>query len=229
MTTLRVAVSDYLGKALLVPVVRGLLDRGGAAPLRDRHHPLAGGASAWSGGARWNSRIVTAPRAPRGLEEQHLFDQPFVWVGPRRRGLGRTPLERRLPREPLLRLAPRARAAAARRLSRARARPGAVDDRGTQRLPDAVLRLGRPRDRSRARAGPRRGAARAGGHRAGPVPSQPVKLVSRPSARRSAVAALFAAEVRRRGPAGGRPAGPAAAALTRLSVCLSCTSSVPGA
>src|SRR5205085_7852846 len=32
ITTLRVAVSDYLGKALLVPVVRGLLDR--QAPLR---------------------------------------------------------------------------------------------------------------------------------------------------------------------------------------------------
>src|SRR5207245_7606183 len=41
---------------------------------------------------------------PRGLEERHLFDQPFLWVGPRR-GRDRTPLTERLRREPVLRLA----------------------------------------------------------------------------------------------------------------------------
>jgi DNA-binding transcriptional LysR family regulator len=104
MTTLRVAVSDYLGKALLVPVVRGLLDRG--APLRfEIATTHSREAIRLVGRGEVEFGIVTAPETPRGLEELHLFDQPFVWVGPRRRGLGRTPLERRLPREPLLRLA----------------------------------------------------------------------------------------------------------------------------
>src|SRR6266566_2578739 len=48
--------------------------------------------------------VVTGQETPRGLEERHLFDQPFVWVGPRR-GRDRTPLTERLRREPVLRLA----------------------------------------------------------------------------------------------------------------------------
>jgi DNA-binding transcriptional LysR family regulator len=48
--------------------------------------------------------VVTGQETPRGLEEQHLFDQPFVWVGPRRRR-DRTPLTDRLRHEPVLRLA----------------------------------------------------------------------------------------------------------------------------
>src|SRR4029450_719443 len=91
MTTLRVAVSDYLGKALLVPVVRGLLDRG--APLRfEIATTHSREAIRLVGRGEVEFGIVTAPETPRGLEEQHLFDQPFVWVGPPRRGLGRAPL-----------------------------------------------------------------------------------------------------------------------------------------
>jgi DNA-binding transcriptional LysR family regulator len=48
--------------------------------------------------------VVTGQEAPRGIEERHLFDQPFVWVGPKR-GRDRTPLTERLRREPVLRLA----------------------------------------------------------------------------------------------------------------------------
>jgi DNA-binding transcriptional LysR family regulator len=49
--------------------------------------------------------VVTGQDAPRGLETQHLFDQPFAWVGPRRGRRDREPLAERLRREPVLRLA----------------------------------------------------------------------------------------------------------------------------
>ena len=45
--TLRVAASDYLGKGLLAPVLRDLLDGRAAASLRDRHHALARRPCAW--------------------------------------------------------------------------------------------------------------------------------------------------------------------------------------
>src|SRR4029450_3566253 len=48
--------------------------------------------------------VVTGQETPRGLEERHLFDQPFFWVGPRRRE-ERAPLTERLRVEPVLRLA----------------------------------------------------------------------------------------------------------------------------
>ncbi len=48
--------------------------------------------------------MVTGQETPRGLEDRHLFDQPFVWVGPLRRR-ERAPLTERLRREPVLRLA----------------------------------------------------------------------------------------------------------------------------
>jgi len=47
--------------------------------------------------------IVTGLDTPRALEDRHLFDQPFFWVGPRRGR--REPLTERLRREPVLRLA----------------------------------------------------------------------------------------------------------------------------
>ena len=49
--------------------------------------------------------VVTGQEIPRGLEERHLFDQAFVWVGPRRGRRDRAPLTERLAREPVLRLA----------------------------------------------------------------------------------------------------------------------------
>src|SRR5262245_7296505 len=104
ITTLRVAVSDYLGKGLLVPVVRRLLDRG--APLRFEivtAHSREGVRLVSRGEVEF--AVVTAAETARGLEEQHLFDQPFVWVAPRRGRHARSPLVERLKREPLLRLA----------------------------------------------------------------------------------------------------------------------------
>jgi DNA-binding transcriptional LysR family regulator len=49
--------------------------------------------------------VVTGQETPRGLEEQHLFEQPFAWVGPRRGRRDGAPLTDRIGREPILRLA----------------------------------------------------------------------------------------------------------------------------
>ena len=195
MTTLRVAVSDYLGKALLVPVVRGLLDRG--APLRfEIATTHSREAIRLVGRGEVEFGIVTAPETPRGLEERHLFDQPFVWVGPRRRGLGRTPLERRLPGEPLLRLAAESHG---RRLLDEYLERERVRVLSTIEVTSVSLML------SYVSGGLGIGLAPALALDEVPlgrvviepahVPPQPVKLVSRPSARRSAIAAQFAAEV----------------------------------
>jgi DNA-binding transcriptional LysR family regulator len=102
-TTLRVAASDYLGKGLLAPVLRDLLD--GEPPVRFEivtTHSRASVRLVAEGDV--DLAVVTGQEAPRGLEERHLFDQPFVWVGPRR-GRDRTPLTERVRREPVLRLA----------------------------------------------------------------------------------------------------------------------------
>lgn len=203
MTTLRVAVSDYLGKALLVPVVRGLLDRG--APLRfEIATTHSREAIRLVGRGEVEFGIVTAPETPRGLEEQHLFDQPFVWVGPRRRGLGRTSLERRLPREPLLRLAPESHG---RRLLDEYLERERVRVLSTIEVPSVSLMLSYVLGGLGIGLAPALALAEVPRGRVviepAHVPSQPVKLVSRPSARRSAVATQFAAEVT----AEGRRAG----------------------
>ena len=101
-TTLRVAASDYLGKGLLAPVLGDLLDED--PPVRFElvtTHSTASVRLVASGDV--DLAVVTGQETPRGLEERHLFDQPFVWVGPRRRD--RVPLTERLRREPILRLA----------------------------------------------------------------------------------------------------------------------------
>ncbi len=102
-TTLRVAASDYLGKGLLAPVLRDLLDED--PPVRFEivtTHSRAGVRLVVTGDV--DLAVVTGQETPRGLEDRHLFDQPFVWVGPRR-GRDRAPLTERLRREPVLRLA----------------------------------------------------------------------------------------------------------------------------
>jgi DNA-binding transcriptional LysR family regulator len=102
--TLRVAVSDYLGKGLLAPVLRDLLDE--EPPVRfeivTTHSRYAVRLVA---GGEVDLAVVTGQETPRGLEDRHLFDQPFVWVGPRRGRRDRAPLTERLRREPVLRLA----------------------------------------------------------------------------------------------------------------------------
>ena len=107
-TTLRVAASDYLGKALLAPVLRDLLDE--EPPVRFEivtTHSRAGVRLVAAGDV--DLAVVTGQETPRWLEDRHLFDQPFVWVGPRRSGrrdrVPRASLEERLTREPVLRLA----------------------------------------------------------------------------------------------------------------------------
>jgi DNA-binding transcriptional LysR family regulator len=100
--TLRVAVSDYLGRALLVPVLREMLEE--QAPLRfEIATTHSREAVRLVGLGEVDCAVVTGQDAPRGIEARRLFEQPFVWVGPRR-GRGRTPLTERLTREPLLRL-----------------------------------------------------------------------------------------------------------------------------
>ena len=101
--TLRVAVSDYLGKGLLAPVLRDLLEE--EPPVRFEivtAHSRAGVRLVVAGDV--DLAIVTGQEIPRGLEERHLFNQPFVWVGPRH-GRDKTALAERLRREPVLRLA----------------------------------------------------------------------------------------------------------------------------
>ncbi|MGH7395976.1 MAG: LysR family transcriptional regulator, partial [Candidatus Rokuibacteriota bacterium] len=100
--TLRVAVSDYLGRALLVPVLRELLED--QAPLRfEIATTHSREAVRLVGLGEVDCAVVTGQDIPRGLEAQRLFDQPFVWIGPRG-ARGRAPLTARLTCEPLLRL-----------------------------------------------------------------------------------------------------------------------------
>jgi DNA-binding transcriptional LysR family regulator len=102
-TTLRLAASDYLGKGLLAPVLRDLLDDD--PPVRFEivtTHSRAGVRLVVAGDV--DLAIVTGQETPRGLEDRHLFDQPFVWVGPRRGRRDGAPLTERLRKEPVLRL-----------------------------------------------------------------------------------------------------------------------------
>jgi DNA-binding transcriptional LysR family regulator len=103
-TTLRIAASDYLGKALMAPALRALIEA--EPPVRFEivtTHSRAG--LRLVAGGEVDLAVVTGQETPRGLEARHLFDQSFVWVAPRRAGRRRSPLVERLRREPVLRLA----------------------------------------------------------------------------------------------------------------------------
>ncbi|WP_437288224.1 LysR family transcriptional regulator [Sorangium sp. So ce406] len=103
-TTLRLAASDYLGKGLLVPVIRQMLEQ--RAPVR-----FAITTANSVDAARWVERgevdlgLASASSAGGDLVKQPLFVQPFLWVGPRLKGKPPA-LRERLRHEPLLRLAP---------------------------------------------------------------------------------------------------------------------------
>jgi DNA-binding transcriptional LysR family regulator len=106
-TVLRVAASDYLGRRLLLPVLRRLLAEG--VPLRfeiTTAHSSAARRAVETGEA--DLAVVTASdtdAAKDGLREEMLCEQAFYWVGPKhpsRRGL-----VQRIATEPLLRLSAR--------------------------------------------------------------------------------------------------------------------------
>ncbi len=102
LTTLRIAASDYLGEALLLPVMRTLFAE--RAPLRfEITTTNSVEAGRLVGEGQVDVGLASASREP-GPDEVLLLRQRFCWVGPRRRGAG--PVTSRLGREPLLRLAP---------------------------------------------------------------------------------------------------------------------------
>jgi DNA-binding transcriptional LysR family regulator len=98
LATLRVAASDYLGEALLLPVLRRLFAEG--APLRFEITTTNSiEAARLVGGGQVDVAMVSTDRAI-GPDEIRLCAQRFHWVGPK----SRQPIKARLAREPLLRL-----------------------------------------------------------------------------------------------------------------------------
>jgi DNA-binding transcriptional LysR family regulator len=191
--TLRVAASDYLGKGLLAPVLRDLLDED--PPLRFEivtTHSRAGVRLVQSGDV--DLAVVTGLETPRGLEEQHLFDQPFVWVGPRRGRRDRAPLRERLRREPVLRLAAesRGRALLDQYLAEERIRPVSTID-----VPSVSLLLAYVSGGLGVGLVPALALAEAPTDRVvsepARVPALPVALVWRPAARRQPALARLTA------------------------------------
>jgi DNA-binding transcriptional LysR family regulator len=101
VTTLRIAASDYLGEALLLPVMRRLFQE--HVPLRFEITTTNSAAAArLVGQGQVDLGIVTTDREP-SADDIPLLRQPFCWVAPRRRK-SRTGVIARLGREPLLRL-----------------------------------------------------------------------------------------------------------------------------
>ena len=185
VTTLRIAASDYLGEALLLPVLRRLFAEG--APLRfeiTTTNSIEAGRLASAG--QVDVAVVSTDRALTADETQ-LCTQRFFWVAPR--ALEEASL--RAHSRP-----PRSRAAAApaswqpgaphpRRVPRPPAPAPPVDDRSPQRFAAAVVRppgsgrgIGpRPGARTRRPPPPR--------HRAADVPPIDVRLACRPTLKRT--------------------------------------------
>ena len=102
VTTLRVAASDYLGEALLLPVLRRLFAEG--APLRfeiTTTNSIEAGRLAADG--QVDVAMISTDR-PLGPDETRLCAQQFFWIAPRGTGRKHEPIRARLGREPLLRL-----------------------------------------------------------------------------------------------------------------------------
>jgi len=102
VTPVRVAVSDYLGKALLIPVLKDLA----SAPVRfeiTTAHSIEAVRLVETGEA--DVGVVTTSRSRSELQTRELFVQPFFWVAPARKGVSQR-IEDRLQSEPVLRLAP---------------------------------------------------------------------------------------------------------------------------
>src|SRR5437762_129338 len=105
VTTLRIAASDYLGEALLLPVMRGLFAE--KVPLRFEITTTNSAAAArLVGQAQVDMSIISSDRDATA-EETPLLRQPFCWVAPRRRRAhARASVTARLAKEPVLRLTP---------------------------------------------------------------------------------------------------------------------------
>jgi DNA-binding transcriptional LysR family regulator len=104
VTTLRIAASDYLGEALLLPVLRRLFEE--AAPLRfeiTTTNSIEAGRLASAG--QVDVAVVSTDRALT-QDETQLCTQRFFWVAPRPtpKRAAAEPLRTRLSRAPLLRL-----------------------------------------------------------------------------------------------------------------------------
>src|SRR5688572_5828733 len=100
ITTLRIAASDYLGEALLLPVMRRLFQE--HVPLRFEITTTNSAAAVrLVGQGQVDLGIISTDR-DAAADEVPLLRQPFCWVGPRRRKA--RSVTARLAREPLLRL-----------------------------------------------------------------------------------------------------------------------------
>ena len=157
-TTLRVAVSDYLGKALLAPVLRDLLDEeppvrfeivtthsreGVRLVARRRRRPRGGDGAGHPAG----------PRGPAPVRPALRLGGPAAPA--RRSGAA----DRAAPARAVLRLAAESRGRALLDQYLADAPdPPRVDHRRAERVAAALLRLRRARHRAGARPGARRGA-----------------------------------------------------------------------
>jgi DNA-binding transcriptional LysR family regulator len=192
VATVRVAVSDYLGDALLVPVLRSFVDR--REPVRfEITTTHSGDALARVSRGEVEFGVVSAGAIPAGLEQRFLFRQTFVWVGPRARRRAGAGLVERLAREPLLRLGAESQG---RRLldeflERARIRPRSTIDVTSVSLMLAYVSSGLGVGLAPSVA-LRDGARRRVVVEPADVPPTPVQLVSRPSSRRNPVSARFA-------------------------------------
>lgn len=122
VTTVRLAVSDYLGKELLAPVLRDTFLHGAAA-LEARRQRKAGGPVEKAFSLRFaistvhsadavrllelgqvDAAIVSTAAPHPGLDEHLLFEQALQWVASHREP--EVALRERLRTEPVLRLAP---------------------------------------------------------------------------------------------------------------------------
>jgi DNA-binding transcriptional LysR family regulator len=192
--TLRVAVSDYLGRALLVPVLREVLEE--QAPLRfEIATTHSREAVRLVGLGEVDCAVVTGQDPPRGIEARRLFEQPFVWVGPRR-GRRRAPLTERLSREPLLRLGAgsQGRRLLEDYLARERIQPVSTIDVPSVSLLLAYISGGLGIGLAPALALAELDRGRVRWERAA-VPTLPVTLVHRPGFRRAAAPDRFAARL----------------------------------
>jgi len=107
VTTLRVAASDYLGEALLLPVLRRLFAEA-LPPLRFEITTTNSIEAARLVADGLVDVALVSTHRPAGPDDVQLCRQRFFWVAPKvEKTAGRAlPISARLGREPLLRLGP---------------------------------------------------------------------------------------------------------------------------